>query len=73
MEAVQTILKIYEKDMIDLLYNEAVDLISLLDNEQLEIFFMQNPKFVELSTGDCMNLRDLKEMIDILVEHIVKL
>lgn len=73
MEAVQTILKIYEKDMIDLLYNEAVDLISLLDNEQLEIFFMQNPKFVELSTGDCMNLRDLKEMIDILVEHMVKL
>lgn len=73
MDAAQTILNIYEKDMIDLLHNEAIDLISLLDDEQLDVFFSANPKFVTLSTGDYRNLKDLREMIDMLVSFLNKL
>lgn len=72
MKAVQTILKIYEKHMTDLLHNEAIDLISLLDDEQLDIFFSENPKFATLSTGPCLNLKNLREMIDILVNYLSK-
>ena len=73
MDAAQTILNIYEKDMIDLLHNEAIDLISLLDDEQLDVFFSANPEFITLSTGDYRNLKDLKEMIDMLVNFLNKL
>lgn len=73
MNAVQIILNIYEKDMIDLLHNEAIDLISLLDDEQLDKFYSKNPKFISLSTGDYKNLSDLREMIDMLVSYLSKL
>lgn len=72
MNAVQTILDIYQRDMIDLLYNEAVDLISLLNDEQLEAFYDQNPRFGDITSGDIKNIVDLKEMIDILVSHIMQ-
>lgn len=72
MNAVQTILDIYQRDVIDLLYNEAVDLISLLDDEQLEAFCDQNPRFGDITSGDFKNTVDLKEMIDILVNYIMQ-
>lgn len=70
MNAVQTILNVYEKDMIDLLHNEAIDLISLLDDEQLDVFYSLNPRFITLSTGDCKNLDSLREMVDILTNYL---
>lgn len=71
MSAVQTILNTYEKDMIDLLYNEAIDLISLLNNEQLEMFYDQNPRFGDIISGDFKNVIDLREIINMLVNYIV--
>lgn len=71
MSAAQTILNIYERDMIDLLYNEAVDLISLLDDEQFEMFCDQNPRFGDIISGNFRNIINLKEIIDMLVNYII--
>lgn len=71
MKAVQTILKVYEGHITDLLYDEAVDLASLLNDEQLDDFFSKNPKFITLSTGDFRNIKDLNEMINMLVDYMI--
>ena len=70
--AVQTILDSYEKQKVDLLYSEAVDLLSLLDDQQLEKFYEQNPKFIDLTAGDFRNTKDLGEIIEMLVNYIIQ-
>lgn len=73
MKALQTVLDFYNRQEIDLLYDEAVDLISLLDDEQLETFCDQNPKFNSITSGDFKNIVDLREIIDILVNYIMQI
>lgn len=74
MSAVQTILDIYERDMTDLLYNEAIDLLSLLNDEQFEVFWNQNPEFGNIISEDnYRNTTKLKKIIDMLVNHIMQI
>lgn len=72
MKALQTILDFYNKQEIDLLYDKAVDLISLLDDEQLETFCDQNPRFDNLISGDFKNIVNLREIIDMLVNYLMQ-
>lgn len=72
MKALQTILDFYNRQEIDLLYNKAVDLISLLDNEQLELFYDQNPRFDNIISSDFKNIVNLREIIDMLVNYLVQ-
>lgn len=67
---IQTILDIYNKKEIDLLYSEAIDLISLLDDNQLELFYSQNPEFEDIVSGDFKNTIDLKNIISMLVNYM---
>ncbi len=69
---IQTILDIYNKKEIDLLYSEAIDLISLLDDNQLELFYSQNPEFEDIVSGDFKNTIDLKNIISMLVNYITQ-
>ena len=69
---IQTILDIYNKREIDLLYSEAIDLISLLDDNQLELFYSQNPEFEDIVSGDFKNTIDLKNIISMLVNYITQ-
>lgn len=69
---IQTILDIYNKKEIDLLYSEAIDLISLLDDNQLELFYSQNPEFENIVSGDFKNTIDLKNIISMLVNYITQ-
>ena len=69
---IQTILDIYNKKEIDLLYSEAIDLISLLDDNQLELFYNQNPEFEDIVSGDFKNTIDLKNIISMLVNYITQ-
>lgn len=69
---IQTILDIYNKKEIDLLYSEAIDLISLLDDNQLELFYSQNPEFEDIISGDFKNTIDLKNIISMLVNYITQ-
>ena len=69
---IQTILDIYNKKEIDLLYSEAIDLISLLDDNQLELFYSQNPEFEDIVSGDFKNIIDLKNIISMLVNYITQ-
>ena len=72
MKALQTILDFYNRQEIDLLYNKAVDLISLLDDEQLETFCDQNPRFDNLISSDFKNIVNLREIIDMLVNYLMQ-
>lgn len=72
MKALQTILDFYNKQEIDLLYDKAVDLISLLDDEQLETFCDQNPRFDNIISSDFKNIVNLREIIDMLVNYLMK-
>lgn len=72
MKALQTILDFYNKQEIDLLYDKAVDLISLLDDEQLETFCDQNPRFDNLTSSDFKNIVNLREIIDMLVNYLMQ-
>lgn len=69
---IQTILDIYNNKEIDLLYSEAIDLISLLDDNQLELFYSQNPEFEDIVSGDFKNTIDLKNIISMLVNYITQ-
>ena len=69
---IQTILDIYNKKEIDLLYSEAIDLISLLDDNQLELFYSQNPEFEDIVSGDFKNTIDRKNIISMLVNYITQ-
>lgn len=72
MKALQTILDFYNKQEIDLLYDKAVDLISLLDDEQLETFCDQNPRFDNIISSDFKNIVNLREIIDMLVNYLMQ-
>lgn len=72
MKALQTILDFYNRQEIDLLYNKAVDLISLLDDEQLETFCDQNPRFDNIISSDFKNIVNLREIIDMLVNYLMQ-
>lgn len=72
MKALQTILDFYNRQEIDLLYDKAVDLISLLDDEQLETFCDQNPRFDNIISSDFKNIVNLREIIDMLVNYLMQ-
>lgn len=67
--AVQTILDLYERKEIDLLYSEAVDLLALLDDQEFEQFCDQNPRFIQITSGDFRNINDLREIIHMLSNY----